>query len=219
MRASTNQYRPACLIYRRRREEGFDWHGCSLAQVQAQILRLMPEAIRPLYSRILRGEVPQGEERQVAAAMDWIGDAGSAHGFRIPNVRERMRSTGREEYLETLRIGQLEMFNLVGNHFDPDALRVRLQEPLNRALAAPEGTRHQYCSPGSLAVIYRSIATQIRSEGMQVQPAPFPMDLRCPLAAMHGGMQGGEEGEGVRIGTGRPRPYPHEAAESGCAAR
>ncbi len=186
IRASTYQYQPQGLVYRRAGPEcGFDWHGCSLDQVRSRILRVMPADVGRRYSRMLRGNLSHREEEWVVPAMEWIEREGPRHGVRTPSPRERARATGRGQYLEELRLSDRDLYNAVGNHFDPDALRMRLREPLRVLAAGAQSTLHEFPAPADLATIYRGLARNVREEGIPVQPAPFPQDLRVALTALH----------------------------------
>ncbi len=95
-----------------------------------------------------------------------------------------MESTGRGDYLRSLGLRHLELYDAVGNHFDPDALRNRLEGPLARIVRAPQASKHWYLAPADLAVIYRCLAEEVRSCGIPVQASPFPGDVATALSAL-----------------------------------
>ena len=186
IRASTFQYQPQGLVYRRAGPDGgFDWHGCSLDQVRSRILQVMPTEIGRHYTRMLRGNLSHQEERRVIPAMEWIEREGPRHGVRTPTVWERARATGRGQYLAELGLSDRGLYNAVGNHFDPDALRARVRGLLRILAGSAAPARHEYPSPADLAVMYRGLARDVRGRGIPVQAAPFPEDLGVALTALH----------------------------------
>ena len=186
-RASTKQYHLQALIYQYKRSDGdFDWHGCSYAQIRARILSLMPPELRCHYQRILGGgKLPWPQEREMTPLVEWFHAQGPTLGFRIPTNHERTRATGRPNYLMALGLNEVQLFNAVGNHFDPDALLARIQAPLQWA-AVRQSERHTYPAPADLAVMYRSLADQVSRRGIPVAPSPFPADLSRRLSAATG---------------------------------
>ena len=52
---------------------------------------------------------------------DWLLREGPGHGIRFPTLAERVRSTGRPDYLNGLRLSNYDLFQATGNYFDPDA--------------------------------------------------------------------------------------------------
>ena len=82
-------------------------------------------------------------KREALAFVRWVEVAGAGQGIPVPNVAERLRSTGRGAYLSSLRLGPRELFDLVGNHFDADALIIRLAGPIRRWQTGAR-QHHQY---------------------------------------------------------------------------
>ena len=60
----------------------------------------------------------------------WFAERDKKHGFRIPDNYERMLATGQFEYFRALEgtgaLGGQAMYDLLGNHFDADALVLRI---------------------------------------------------------------------------------------------
>ena len=117
--------------------------------------------------------------------VEWFHAQGPALGFRIPTNHERTRATGRPNYLMALGLNEVQLFNAVGNHFDPDALLARIQGPLHW-IAGMRDEPHPYPAPADLAVMYRSLADQVSRRGIPVAPSPFPADLSRRLSAATG---------------------------------
>ena len=176
-RASTVQYHYSALVYRWDPPCEVDWHGMMPEQARACILAMMPQNIRQLYCRLLGRDLSPREERAVTPAVDWIDREGRARGFRVPTARERACSTGRGPYLDELRLTEVQLYDAVGNHFDPDALRARLRQPLATVLNGSAARAHAFPTPSDLRDEYRQLARAVRGTGVPVQEAPWPQDI------------------------------------------
>ena len=121
----------------------------------------------------------------MAPLLEWFHARGPALGFRIPSNHERTRATGRATYVIALGLNEVQLFNAVGNHFDPDALLARIQGPLHW-IAGTRNAPHPYPAPADLAVMYRALADQVSRSGVPVAPSPFPADLSRRLTARAG---------------------------------
>ena len=184
-RASTPQYRPEHLLYRRAAGSGdFDWHGCSLDQVAARIRTCIPARLAGDYARLQRGGLSATAERALGPLLDWLDTEARALGFRVPTSAERARATGQGEYLRSLGLTEVGLYDAVGNHFDCDAVVARMVGPLSEALQRGSGQRHRYPPPAELAAVYRELAQEVRGERVPVQTSPFPADVRDALTAM-----------------------------------
>lgn len=195
VRASTRQYHHRSLVYRLApiEPEGFDWHGWPSDVIRRHILHLMPEELRPLYTSLITGRYGrrrngtyhERSEGDLLPVTRWIDDHGPALGFRIPDARERARSTGRLDYLDELDLTPVQLYDAVGNHFDPDALSHRLVPLLRRHLADTNRRPHRYLPPTDLAAVYQELATEVERDH-DVQASPFPVDLAPALTATLG---------------------------------
>ena len=226
VRASTPQYHVKALVYRRAQGPlEIDWHAMSLEQLVVAVQRAIPQHLRGQYTRLLRGGLSGQEERDIGPVMDWIGQQGDTHGFRIPTVEERARATGCESYLVRLQLSPLQMFDATGNHFDPEALRCRIERPLRAVLADGPRHRHTFVDPADLAVMYRGLARQVEQEGIPVQRSPFPDDLHRALtvtwaapSGRHGGRPEAPGESGQRDASGCGNHRHSVAAEHGRGA-
>ena len=115
--------------------------------------------------------------------MDWIHREGPRLGYRVPSPDERARATGRAEYFGALGLNEVQLYNAVGNHVDPDALRARIRGPLAGITRGGAPVRHQYPTPADLAVMYQEVAREVASSGIPTAPSPFPPDLVRILTA------------------------------------
>ena len=141
--------------------------------------------------------------------IDWIHQEGPRLGYRVPNPAERARATGRAQYLNELGLNDVQLYNAVGNHFDPDALRARIRGPLSRATRDGTALRHRYPTPADVSVMYQLVARVVVSNGIPSAPFPFPPDLVRILTATRS--------SGGMTDHTRPRPGGQQvAAEQGC---
>ena len=186
-RASTNQYHAQSLIFRyAESSDDFDWHGRPETHVRNHIINTMPAEIRHLYRILLQGQMTFNDERSMSPVIDWIHQEGPRLGYRIPTTEERVRATGRAQYLHALGLSDVQLYNAVGNHFDPDALRARMRGPISREARSGNEHRHQYPTPADLAVMYQIVANSVADAGIPVAPTPFPPDLTRTLTATVG---------------------------------
>ena len=173
LRASTYQYHPRHLLYR----VDSHWHFGTLVDITARLRRLLNAAQSNGLSLVLNGNWRHCE-REALEYVRWVEAHGREHGLRVANVAERVRSTGRERYLRRLGLTDRELFDLVGNHFDPDALIVCLLGPLE-AWARGERHRHEYPSPRQILTGFAGLRQWVRGQTeADMARHPFPGDLR-----------------------------------------
>ena len=84
--------------------------------------------------------------------------------------------------MHSLGLEQRALFDLVGYHFDVDALIIRLPSPLRRW---QEGIRprQRYVHPGQLLRIYNRIRGWVEGQVCPAEGSPFPADLHDALLA------------------------------------
>ena len=186
-RPSTIQYYVQSLIYRyAENDSDFDWHAWQQTQVRNRMLNTMPSELRSLCWRLFNpgtGGFTYDEERRLEPVMTWIDEQGPRLGYRVPTPNERARSTGRFNYLTALRFSEVQLFNAVENHFDPDALRARIKGPLRKVFMSEVHRQHAFPSPADLAIIYHSVAKDVARMEIPVADAAFPPDLMRQLIA------------------------------------
>ena len=120
----------------------------------------------------------------------WVEEAGARVGVRVATVAERVRSTGREGYLRALGLSPRQLFDVVGNHFDPDAVILRMFGALREWA---DGARYRCDVPDPAALLggYGQVRTWVVRQQEQQWLAggeggagrvpvahPFPEDLR-----------------------------------------
>ena len=131
IQASTYQYHPRHLLYHENPEQG--WHAGVLADAHKRLKQHIPKHLQASFKLLWHG-CPREQEDSTLPAARWINTHGTRLGFRVPNAGERARATGRGAYLSSLKLTEAQLYDLVGNHFDPDALILRIG-PLLRAWA------------------------------------------------------------------------------------
>jgi hypothetical protein len=177
IRASTRHYHPKHLLYRY--DAPHAWHGGDWGRVHKLMATLLPEHLKASFAALLDG--PQRRNEQAAlAVVEWIEAEGRQLGFRVPSPAERARSVGQYEYLTRLRntpgagFTDRDLFDWTGNHFDPDALGLRIATALNSGVAHQP---YSYLDPASILAGYDELKRTVAAEGVAVQPQPVPLDL------------------------------------------
>ena len=181
IQASTYQYHPRHLLYHENPEQG--WHAGVLEDAHKRLKQHIPKHLQASFKLLWHG-CPREQEDSTLPAARWINTHGTRLGFRVPNAGERARATGRGGYLSSLKLTEAQLYDLVGNHFDPDALILRIG-PLLRAWARgacpPSITTP---SPPYLLHIYRQVRAQVIGLGVPApHDSPFPSNIHSLLLA------------------------------------
>ena len=118
------------------------------------------------------------------AAARWIERDGQLHGFRAPTPEERARVTGRGDYLLALGLSPRGLFDLVGDHFDPDALLLRLR-CVYGWLRGGQLPPPPAAAPGPHAILraYATLRRAVLANGVPAEETPYPRDMRATLLA------------------------------------
>ena len=95
LRASTYQYAPGMLLYRR----GTYWQDAPLSACSQRIRQLLPADLWAGWLLIERGLATGDREREAIPTAQWTAANGEQLGFRTPNVAERSRAMGMADYL------------------------------------------------------------------------------------------------------------------------
>ena len=168
------QYHPHYLVY----EDGTSWHNDNMYVITSRIRNLLPLALRPAFRLLCRG-FPREKEGEVLPVVRWIEANGKRCGFRIPNVHERMAATGQFDYLNSLALPARGLYDMTGNHFDPDALILRiitLMWDWARGVELPEPPVPLH--PPFLHRNLDAVASMVRAHGLEPEVAgPFPPDI------------------------------------------
>lgn len=177
IRASTYQYAPRFLVYRRDTEADLVPEQHIAGYIGAQL----PPALRPAWNSIARGLVNRDSEQQAEVVADWISQHGPERGFRIPNVRERSRAMGMAAYLQELQLDERELYDGQGNSFDPQAVCLRLHEGLRSWLATGQLARHCFPMISVAHSAFQEVLSYVQQRGLHGVEHPFPYDLRGVL--------------------------------------
>jgi len=92
----------------------------NLAQVGAEIRRLLPERLRGDWDMVLGHNACHGTFG--AGLGEWLVEHGPRIGVRPPTIAERSRALGWEDYEGRLGLAPVALFDAQGNAFDQDAL-------------------------------------------------------------------------------------------------
>ena len=136
-----------------------------------------PEAI-PGFRAICNQTHWQNEHLAMIYAR-WVCTHGHVHGFRPPNVQERVRSTGQAAYLRDLGLSNRDLFDLTGNHFDCSAVQTIIAPLLRDWVYLREVPYWTYPSPASQAALLQDLGATVHhwDRSIPLQPAPWPADL------------------------------------------
>ncbi len=182
-RASTYQYAPQHLVYRA--DGPPHWHEGSQATLLTNILSLTPAEVRTSYHALLADD--RGNEEAAQAAVAWIDRQGASAGFRPPNTTERLRAIGSAAYLQSLKLTDVQLYNMTGNHFDPRALGHRLLQPLFALTQLHNPKQHAFPSPADAFHLLGELCARLVAEhgtrDFPLEETPFPMDLLPALQA------------------------------------
>ena len=151
-----------------------------MAVLRDQILNTMPTDVRDTYRTLMEDDRASEDEAQ--RAVDWIERHGPTLGFRPWNNAERVRAIGPAAYLNSLGLSPVQLFNLIGNHFDPRALGHRILQPMFALMQHRQPRWHQFPSPADALAFFEEL--RIKLLGMhggqsasRLEELPFPNDL------------------------------------------
>ena len=199
MRASTYQYAPGMLLYRR----GTDWQDAPLSTFSQRIRNLLPADLRVGWQLIERSLATGDRVREAMPTAQWIVANGVLLGSRTPNVDERSRAMGMVAYLASFRglgMDDLQLFNAHGECFDRAAVAMRVREALAVWTAGGDLPRHVYPDPAGVVRVYEGLGAEVLSSGVAACAHPFPRDLQAALlseaavAALRMGIIAAEDG-------------------------
>ena len=151
--------------------------SCSLHALRERFLDLVPAHVLPAFRAVWSGAGSFRPEVAAPFAL-WVEQAGGAD-FRVPNAYERARATGQADYWARLGLTPPELYDAVGNYFDPDALRLRVASPLEAWAANEERPVRRFPAPSFLRELFAVLAVPLESP--QAMPSPFPPGLDALL--------------------------------------
>ena len=127
--------------------------------------------------------VTRGRDAEMEEVARWFAERDKKYGFRIPNNYERMLATGQFEYFRALEgtgfINGQAMYDLLGNHFDADALLLRVFSLIwSWATGGGVPLPPPAHPPAHILGLFQEVARQVRSHGLEpAVPQPFPQDV------------------------------------------
>ena len=145
----------------------------------------MPTEVRASYHALLADD--RDNEDAAQTAVNWIDRHGLAAGLRTPNTIERMRAIGPAAYLQSLKLSEVQLYNMTGNHFDPRALGHRLLQPLFALTQLQHPRQHAFPTPADAIHLFGELrARLVAAHGttdFPLEVAPFLVDLVPALQA------------------------------------
>jgi hypothetical protein len=158
----------------------------ALPAVVAGIRDLLPHHLRSGWDAI-QGGFNRWCEPQADRTALWITTHGPRHGFRPPTTAERSAALGLDEYLPRLGLSEVEVYNLQGNSFDTEALRMRACGPLRAIANGDIVSGHTFPTPSRILGMYASVRAHVEQLGLGAVSSPFPADLHDILALVDAG--------------------------------
>ena len=181
LRAPTYQYHPKHLLFANDNDSG--WHAGDLESVKTRVRQLLPPHLHDGFRTLCSGQ--RDDEYAAIQVARWIEANGRRYGFRIPHAVERARATGQGAYLQQLQLGPRQLYDAVGNHFDPDALAIRMALAVEDVLVRGDTPAHVFLDPHALLTIYQRLAATVRTlenGTIPVADGPFPRDIAALLS-------------------------------------
>ena len=143
---------------------------------------MMPSHLLPAFRLLCAAQNVREHEDDMMPDVYWMEREGRQLGFRVPNAGERARATGRGPYLQALDLTDRELYDLVGNHFDPDAVLVRISRAVGDWLLHGTYAGPAPVPPAELTRIFHQVQTEVRRARIPVEDSAYPSDLRGPIA-------------------------------------
>ena len=173
------QYAARSLLY----YDGAPWQLMTLRVVVSRIGALLPTELREARVLLNRGRTLGSEGVEADRAAEWVGRHGEQHGFRVPDISERGRATGCGAYLDSLRLGQRDLYDAQGNHFDRVIVAWRLSRYVlawTRGDAVPLGP--EPLDVAGLEQLYQRVRIAVEADGVPAVPMGVPADVQRAAA-------------------------------------
>ena len=112
------------------------WFLCTQAEIKSRVLGILQRTnadqqwpgVRDGLNLVCSGREREspGAEAAVRTWGRWLMSNGREHGLRAPTEQERARAVGMADYYHGLQLQGRELYDAVGNHFDPRCLQQRV---------------------------------------------------------------------------------------------
>ena len=158
----------------------------------------MPPHIAPGWRLICQNKTRDEEDRAIEVGR-WVEAHGRGMGVRVPNAQERARATGQGGYLLGLKLSPRELYDAVGNYFDPDPVAIRLGDVVKDWAHGRSHAQADCMAPSGLLKVYSELRRWVQAVGPPAQASPFPRDVQPTLCEL-------ERSELVRRGSARSLP-------------
>ena len=180
------------------------WFLCTQAQVKARLHVILQNSgaenewpgVRAGLNLVHAGREREspGAERAARTWARWLMRHGREHGLRPPSAEERARAVGMSTYYQGLQLQGRELYDAVGNHFDPRCLQQRVSSLLHdwfQGVDPPRAPR---------ATFEHIRASFDRASAFARQ--------RCPFAPRAAGPLRQDLATSRNLGSGHPVPAP-----------
>ena len=178
MRAPTHQYHPQHLLD----YQDSSWHAGSLGDVISRFRRTLPPNLSDGFRILWQGA--RVDEDRAIEVVRWIEANGRCEGFRVPSAQERARATGQGGYLTSLGLTTRQLYDAVGNHFDPEPVAIRMADLVHDWFRGCPTAHHACASPNQIRDIYSCLTHGVSVAGIPVEDSPFPRDVQAMLTAL-----------------------------------
>ena len=169
---STYQVLPEYLLYK-----ADTWGNLSLTQARKRIREILPMEHRKGWDLLWKTRASGDNEAGCLAVAQWICEHGAEHGFRPPNVTERARTFGIEEYMNQLGLDPWDAFNALGNAFDGVGIIARIGKGIIERLNDSNADKHAYPGIDTVFRCFDEIRQYTITAGYHARGSPIPEDL------------------------------------------
>ena len=110
---------------------------------------------------------------------------GRTHGLRPPTPEERARASGIHRYALGLGLAGRDLYDAIGNHFDPRCLQQRLMPLLRPWALGLDVGRPVYPDPAAILAIFDNLRAAVRRllPFVNLVRVPFRDDVVAQLVA------------------------------------
>ena len=137
----------------------------------------------------------------MAELVRWLHTCGRQAGVRTPNVDERSRDIGRPEYLDSLQLGEQQLYDAQGNHFNPEAVVLAIGPLVWTWVDQGQLGMPQYLSLEEVLEAYNSIYQHVRNQHLYAVHQPIPTGVMALLQQVISRPTGGP----TQAAAGRPQ--------------
>ena len=180
MRTSDYQARLEFQLYNNQ------WNGMRIQVVKnyvktiaAQTFSGEEEFLQAFNSWIDKPNTPLGKHKEKVFL--FINEGLAKYGIRPPNVRERAKALGMEEYHSSLQMHEVDIFDLQGRSVDQNTLHIILAWPLIKWLRTGRGmAKKDIQDPLNCFILYEQVHARAIKAMPSFIPGKMPETFRVP---------------------------------------